>query len=90
MVRPETCLLAFGVVCAAAGGATARAIMAHPTRATFVAARALTAGNVLTEDMIDIKRPGNGLPPSGRPNLVVRTMRVDITEDTLFCLDMFG
>ena len=59
-------------------------------RKSLVAARDLTAGTVLTEDMIDIKRPGHGLPPSVRLNLVGRTVRIDVAEDTLLSLDMLG
>ena len=68
--------------------AASEASTASVARKSLVAARALTAGTVLTADMIDIKRPGNGLPPSVRLNLVGRTVRVDIAEDTLFSLDM--
>ena len=59
-------------------------------RKSLVAARDLTAGTVLTEDMIDIKRPGHGLPPSVRLNLVGRTVRIDVAEDNLLSLDMLG
>ena len=68
--------------------AASEASTASVARKSLVAARALTAGTVLTTDMIDIKRPGNGLPPSVRLNLVGRTVRVDIAEDTLLTLDM--
>ena len=57
-------------------------------RKSLVARRDLPAGTVLTEEMIDIKRPGNGLPPSMRPLLVGRSLRVDIAEDILFSLDL--
>jgi N-acetylneuraminate synthase len=70
--------------------AASEANTASVARKSLVAARALTAGTVLTEDMIDIKRPGHGLPPSVRLNLVGRTVRIDVAEDTLFSLDMLG
>ena len=57
-------------------------------RKSLVARLDLPAGTVLTEEMIDIKRPGNGLPPVMRPHLVGRALRVDVSEDTLFSLDL--
>ena len=68
--------------------AASEANTAAVARKSLVAARALKAGTMLTEDMIDIKRPGHGLPPSVRRNLVGRTVRVDVAEDTLFSLEM--
>jgi sialic acid synthase SpsE len=44
----------------------------------------------LTEEMIDIKRPGYGLPPSMRLHLVGRSLRIDVTEDTLLSLDLLA
>jgi N-acetylneuraminate synthase/N,N'-diacetyllegionaminate synthase len=42
----------------------------------------------LTEDLIAIKRPGTGLPPSMRIQLVGRTVRKTIPAGTLLTLEM--
>ena len=57
-------------------------------RKSLIAARDLTAGTALTEDMIATKRPGTGLAPAMRPYLVGRSLRVDVAEDTVIDLDM--
>ena len=70
--------------------ATSEANTTAVARKSLVAKRDLTAGTVLTEEMIDIKRPGNGLPPSMRLHLVGRSLRIDVTEDTLLSLDLLA
>ena len=59
-------------------------------RKSLVAAQTITAGTVLTDKMIAIKRAGEGLPPSLHGQLVGRSVRVDIAEDTIFALEMLG
>ena len=59
-------------------------------RKSLVAARDIHAGATITEDLVAIKRPGSGLPPSMLPHVVGRSLRVDIDEDTLFSLEMFA
>ncbi len=56
-------------------------------RKSLVASRSLSAGTVISEDMIVVKRPGTGLPPAMRPFLIGRTIRTDIPEGALFTLD---
>jgi N-acetylneuraminate synthase len=56
-----------------------------PMRALFtksvVAARDLSAGTVLTENDIALKKPGGGLPPSRFDSLVGRKLRLAVTQD---------
>ena len=47
-------------------------------RKSLVAAIDIPANTTLTEALIAIKRPGDGLPPAMRPFLVGRTTRIDI------------
>jgi N-acetylneuraminate synthase len=62
---------------------------ADVARKSLVAATAIASGTVLTEDMIAVKRPGTGLAPVMRCQLVGRTVRVDVVEDSLLSMDMF-
>jgi len=57
-------------------------------RRSLVAARHIASGTVLTEDLVAILRPGTGLPPAMRPQLVGRRTRHDIEAGTLLTLDM--
>ncbi len=57
-------------------------------RRSLVAASYITAGTVLTEDLVAILRPGTGLSPAMRPQLVGRRTRNDIEAGTLLTLDM--
>jgi len=57
-------------------------------RKSLVAARDITAGTELTEEMIAIMRPGTGLPPAMRPELLGRVARTDIPAGTLLGLEM--
>ena len=52
-------------------------------RKSLVAARDIAAGEVLTGDLIAIRRPGTGLPPAMRTRLVGRTVRVAVPRGTL-------
>jgi N,N'-diacetyllegionaminate synthase len=56
-------------------------------RKSLVAARDIPAGAVLTEDLIAIKRPGTGLPPSMREHLLQRQTRCDIPAGSLILLE---
>jgi N,N'-diacetyllegionaminate synthase len=57
-------------------------------RRSLVAARYIAAGTVLTDNLVAILRPGTGLPPAMRPQLVGRRARHDIEAGTLLALDM--
>ncbi len=57
-------------------------------RRSVVAARAISAGTVLTRDMLAAKRPASGMPPAWIDLLVGRTAAVDIPADALIALHM--
>jgi sialic acid synthase SpsE len=63
---------------------------ARVVRRSLVAAQDILAGTVLTEEIIVSKRPGTGLPPSMRPYLVGRTVKVSLSAGTLFTLEMLA
>jgi len=56
-------------------------------RKSLVAAIDIPANTTLTEALIAIKRPGDGLPPAMRPFLVGRTTRIDIKSGELIKLE---
>jgi N-acetylneuraminate synthase/N,N'-diacetyllegionaminate synthase len=58
-------------------------------RKSLVAARDLAAGEIMTEMAIAIKRPGTGLPPARRGELLGRKVRAAIPAGTLLTLEMF-
>jgi sialic acid synthase SpsE len=55
-----------------------------------VAATDLPAGTCLTDGMIAIRRPGTGLPPSMKPYLMSRTLRVSLAAGDLLRLEDVG
>ena len=59
-------------------------------RRSLVAARYIPAGTVLTEELIAILRPGTGLPPAMRRQLIGRRVRRDIETGTLLSLEMMA
>jgi N-acetylneuraminate synthase len=61
---------------------------ARVARKSLVSALPIRAGSCLTEEMIAIKRPGTGLPPSMRGRLIGKIAIKDIPADTLLNLDM--
>jgi N-acetylneuraminate synthase len=68
--------------------ASEEANTAAVARRSLVAARYIAAGTVLTEDLVAILRPGTGLAPAMRPQLVGRRIRHDIEAGTLLTLEM--
>ena len=68
--------------------ASSEANTASVARKSLVAARDISAGAILTEDFIAVKRPGTGLPPAMRPYLVGRAAQVTIPVGTLITLEM--
>jgi sialic acid synthase SpsE len=70
--------------------ALSEANTADVARKSLVAAVDINAGTVLTEEMIEIKRPGTGLAPAMRPSLVGRSASVDIPEDALLTMEMLS
>ncbi len=57
-------------------------------RKSIVAARDLPAGTVLDVSMLRMRRPGTGLSPSMRSDVVGRTLDVEVREGTLLELEM--
>ena len=70
--------------------ASSEANTAAVARKSLVAATNIPAGTVISEDHIDIKRPGTGLAPVMRPQLVGKIVKIPILEGTLLALDMFS
>ncbi|MCG8449787.1 MAG: N-acetylneuraminate synthase [Pirellulales bacterium] len=56
---------------------------ADAARKSLVAATSIPAGTPLTEDLIAIKRPGTGLPPILKPQLLNRRTTVDLPRGHL-------
>jgi len=59
-------------------------------RRSLVAAQFIPAGTALTADLLDILRPGTGLPPAMRSQLLGRHARHDIEAGTILRLDMLA
>ncbi len=57
-------------------------------RRSLVAAMAIPAGTVITEDMLAVKRPGFGIPVRHMNIVVGRTAKVDIDEDDILKWEM--
>ena len=62
---------------------TARAL-----RRSLVTRHAIKAGTVLTDEMLDARRPGTGIPPAMRPYVVGRRVRVDLPAEAPIAIDM--
>ena len=58
------------------------------SRKSIVAARDVSAGTVLRNEMIAMKRPGTGLPSAMIPHILGRSLKQDVAADTLITLDM--
>ena len=70
--------------------AASEADTAAVARRSLVAAKDISAGTKLTEELIAIKRPGTGLPPSMRPYLIGHTVRMTIPAGALLTLEMLA
>ena len=70
--------------------ASSEADTAAVARKSLVAARDIPAGSRLSEELIAIKRPGTGLPPATRKDLVGRVTRVEIRAGELIAMDMLS
>ncbi|NLX10168.1 MAG: acetylneuraminic acid synthetase [Chloroflexi bacterium] len=57
-------------------------------RRSIVSAQFIPMGTRITPEMLIMKRPGTGIPPSEVPRLVGRTATVDIQPDTIINWDM--
>jgi N-acetylneuraminate synthase/N,N'-diacetyllegionaminate synthase len=52
-------------------------------RKSLVTRKAVKAGETITAEMIAVKRPGTGIPPSEFDRVLNRRLKVDIEEDTV-------
>ncbi len=68
--------------------AASEANTAAVARKSLVAAKDIPAGTVLTENLIALRRPGTGLPPAKRADLIGRTARTFIAAGELIELEM--
>lgn len=70
--------------------AAAEAETAAVARKSLVAARDIPAGAVVIDDMLAVKRPGTGLPPSDRPRVVGRRAARRIPAGALITPEMLA
>jgi N,N'-diacetyllegionaminate synthase len=63
---------------------------ASVARKSLVSTCALTRGTILTEDAIAIRRPGTGLAPVLRPQLIGRQLRQDVSAGEVLTWEMFS
>jgi N,N'-diacetyllegionaminate synthase len=63
---------------------------AEVARRSLVAARFIRAGTALTVDLLDILRPGTGLPPAMRSQVLGRRALHDIEAGAILSLDMLA
>jgi N-acetylneuraminate synthase len=70
--------------------AASEADTATAARRSLVAAHDIPSGTTLTDDLIAIKRPGTGLPPSMQSHLVGRTVQTDVPAGTLLAWEMLA
>ena len=68
--------------------APSEADTAAAARKSLVSGEDIPSGTLLTKQLISVKRPGTGLPPSILPYIVGRVVRVAIPKDTLITLEM--
>lgn len=68
--------------------AAAEAEVAAAARKSLVAAKAIAAGTMLTEEMLTARRPGTGLPPTALTEIIGRRAVVSIPEGTLIGFEM--
>jgi N,N'-diacetyllegionaminate synthase len=59
-------------------------------RKSLVAARVITAGEILTEAALAIKRPGIGISPAELPQALGRRVRRDLAQDEVIGWDALG
>lgn len=63
---------------------------AQVARRSLVAAERIPAGTAITAEMLDILRPGTGLPPAMRPHVLGRRPHQDIQAGTILSLAMLA
>ncbi len=70
--------------------APSEAAVAAVVRKSLVAAKNISAGTRVTEDLLALRRPGTGLPPEARAEVVGRIARRDIQAGTLLQWEMLS
>jgi N-acetylneuraminate synthase len=70
--------------------AASEADAAAVVRKSLVAAADIPAGTKITEDVISMKRPGTGLPPAARAQVMGRIARSNIAAGTLLSWDLLA
>lgn len=68
--------------------AAAEAPIAAIARRSLIAAADIPMGSTIDADMIAARRPGTGIPPTDRDQVVGRTAKLDIGKDTLITREM--
>lgn len=63
--------------------------IAKVARRSLVAAQDIPSGSIISRSMIDLKRPGTGLPPGKIDSVVGRNSLVDIARGDILTMDMF-
>lgn len=58
-------------------------------RRSLVAACRIPKGTKITREMLEVKRPGYGIPTKLMENVIGRTARIDIDEDDILSWEMF-
>jgi N-acetylneuraminate synthase len=61
---------------------------ASVARRSLVAACDIKAGSVLSEDLLSVKRPGNGLSPATKSSVIGRKAKMDIPKDKAISWEM--
>lgn len=61
---------------------------ASVARRSLVAACDIKAGSVLSEDLLAVKRPGNGLLPATKSSIIGRKAKMDISKDKAISWEM--
>ena len=85
-IRLVECALGHGRKEPAASEAATVAVV----RKSLVSACDIGAGATLTRELITIKRPGTGLPPSALESVIGRTVRTTIPVDTVLRCEMLA
>jgi sialic acid synthase SpsE len=62
--------------------------MAEKGRRSLHARVAIAAGEVITDDKLVVKRPGLGIPPMMKPQVIGRVARLDIEQDQWITWEM--
>jgi N,N'-diacetyllegionaminate synthase len=70
--------------------ASSEAATAAVARRSLVAAATIPSGAILTDALVTVRRPGTGLSPSLRGQVVGRRARVVIPEGTIISIDMLS